>query len=77
MSTFPETTDTFREKSNRPDISYEPNRKYNLFVEDFSALESAVQAIENYLKNAANGTFTTADGKLVTIANGVIISITS
>lgn len=38
-------------------------------------VETALKEVGNKLKNGASGTFTSSDGKTVTVVDGIIISI--
>lgn len=49
MSDYPSDYDTFREKENRNQITYDPDKKKVFFVEDIQAVESSIIAVEQTL----------------------------
>ena len=51
MTDFPNTPFSPREKENKYDVVYEPEKKKVIFVEDIKAIENEVIAVENTLLN--------------------------
>lgn len=65
----------FKIAVNKPGAVYDEEDTKHFFAEEWNAVTEAINALENLLAGGATGSFTTVDGKTVTVMNGLITSI--
>lgn len=70
MASYPTSIAEFREKNNIPGISYDPEDKRTIFVEDFTNIENEVIAIEETLGETVQGAYTSLADRLDNIGGG-------
>jgi len=58
---------TFREKENRQGVLFDETDKTHIYVEDFQAVEEAINTIEQNLGDTYVGAFTTLSERLTDI----------
>jgi len=73
MAKYPNEIFEPREKENRPGVTYDPNKKTVLFVEDIKTLDDEVKAIETELGTNPKGDFSSVKERLEKLAAVAIV----